>query len=81
MENRINTILELDDNRKYIVINQAIYKNDSYLLVNEVNEDESDLLEEVLVLKEIKRGEETLLEIVIEPNLLDLLLKYLTPKK
>lgn len=79
MENRINKIIILENNKKYIVINQAIYKNQSYLLVNEINDAEDELLEEVLILKEEMVDGDLEVTEVTDNQLLDLLEKYLLP--
>lgn len=79
MENRINKIIVLENNKKYIVVNQAIYKNESYLLVNEINNKEDELLEEVLILQEEMVDGELEVTEVTDNQLLDLLEKYLIP--
>lgn len=79
MENRINKIIVLENNKKYIVVNQAIYKNESYLLVNEINDKEDELLEEVLILQEEMVDGELEVTEVTDNQLLDLLEKYLIP--
>lgn len=79
MENRINKIIVLENNKKYIVVNQAIYKNESYLLVNEINDTEDELLEEVLILQEEMVDGELEVTEVTDNQLLDLLEKYLIP--
>ncbi len=80
MNNRINKIFVLDDNKKYLVINQAMYKNESYLLLNEVNEEENEILTDVMIVREVIEPDGAMsVEIVKDPKLLQLLAKYLPP--
>ena len=80
MNNRINKIFVLDDNKKYLVINQAMYKNESYLLLNEVNEEENEILTDVMIVREVIEPDGAMsVEIVKDPTLLQLLAKYLPP--
>ena len=80
MNNRINKIFVLDDNKKYLVINQAMYKNDSYVLLNEVNEEENEILTDVMIVREVIEPDGAMsVEIVKDPKLLQLLAKYLPP--
>ena len=52
MENRINSILELNNGEKYVVLNQAIYQDRNYYLVAKVTDDEKDVTGEVKVCEE-----------------------------
>ena len=70
MENRINKLLTLKNNKKYVVLNQAIYKEKNYFYVVGVTEDESDVLDEFKILEEFQK----------DRGLLDLLSKYLKPR-
>ncbi|MEG1495218.1 MAG: DUF1292 domain-containing protein [Bacilli bacterium] len=82
MTNRINTLITLDDGKKYAIINQAVYKGKSYLLVNAVNDEETDLLEDVQILEEKKDiNGDMAVDQVEDPALLELLAKYLAPKE
>ena len=74
MENRINKLLTLKNNKKYVVLNQAIYKEKNYFYVVGVTEDESDVLEE------FKKDGTTYVRTVKDRGLLDLLSKYLKPR-
>ena len=80
MNNRINKVFVLDDNRKYLVINQAMYKNESYLLLNEVNEEENEILTDIMIVREVMDSNGDMsVEVVTDPSLLQLLAKYLPP--
>lgn len=79
MENRINMVLTLVDDNRYIVINQAIYKQESYLLLAKIGPNE-EVTDEVVIVKEGKDtfGNERIDE-VTDSDLLAMLAKYLTP--
>ncbi len=80
MENRINSVLELTNGEKYVVINQAIYQNKNYFLVGKVTPDEQDLTGEIKVVEEVMSDNTLGIRIVKDPKLLDLLIKYLDPE-
>ena len=80
MENRINSVLELANGEKYVVINQAIYQNRNYYLVGKVTPDEQDLTGEIKVVEEVMNDNTLGIRIVKDPKLLDLLIKYLDPE-
>lgn len=79
MENRINMVLTLVDDNRYIVINQAIYKQESYLLLAKIGPND-EVTDDVVIVKEGKDtfGNERIDE-VTDSNLLSMLAKYLTP--
>ena len=81
MENRINSVLELANNEKYVVINQAIYQNKNYYLVGKTTDDEEDLTGEIKIVEEVMKDGVLGIRIVKDPKLLDLLIKYLDPEE
>ena len=83
MENRINKIMELSDGSKYIIIKQAIYKNENYFVAVRVNYEEDDTLDienidedNVRVLHEISINGQASVEDVADPDLFKLIIKY-----
>lgn len=74
MENRINTIMTLADGSKYLIIKQAIYKNENYFVATKLDSNE-ELTDEVRVLHEIK-SDDTYVEDVKDLDLFDLIIKY-----
>lgn len=81
MENLINSILTLDNDEKYMVLNQALYQNKNYFLVARVTEDEEDVLEEFKLLEETEVNGEKALQLVRDEKIIDLLTKYFEPKQ
>ena len=81
MENRINSILELTNGEKYVVINQAVYKGTNYFLVARVSDDEKDLVGEIKIVEEKLKDGLLGIELVKDVKLLELLAKYLGPQE
>lgn len=80
MDNLINNILTLDNDEKYIVLNQALYQNKNYFLVAKVTDDEEDVLDEFKLLEEIEINGEKALQLVNDKKVIELLTKYFQPK-
>lgn len=81
MENRINSILELTNNEKYVVINQAIYKGTNYFLVARLTDDEKDLTGDIKIVEEKLKDGILGIELVKDVKLIELLTKYLGPQE
>ena len=79
MENRINSVLELANGEKYVVINQAIYQEKNYFLVGKTTDDEEDLTGEIKIVEEVMKDGMLGIRVVTDPKLLELLVKYLDP--
>ena len=80
MENRINSVLELANGEKYVVINQAIYQDRSYYLVGKTTDDEQDLTGEIKIVEEVMQDGMLGIRLVNDAKLLELLTKYLDPQ-
>ncbi len=76
MENLINSIITLDNDEKYVVLNQAIYQGKNYFFVAQVTSDEEDVLDEFRLLEETEYNGEKSLQLVTDANIIDLLTKY-----
>ena len=76
MENRINQIVELADGNKYIVMKQAVYRNENYYVVAKVTDDETDVLEEFDVLKQVIYNDQPCMIKVTDPSLIKLVSQY-----
>lgn len=81
MDNLINNILTLDNDEKYIVLNQALYQNKNYFLVAKVTDEEDDVLDEFKLLEEIEINGEKALQLVNDVKVIELLTKYFQPKQ
>ena len=81
MINRINSILELANNEKYVVINQAVYKGTNYFLIARISDDEKDLTGDIKIVEEKLKDGVLGIELVKDVKLLELLTKYLGPQE
>ena len=81
MENRINSILELANGEKYVVINQAVYKGTNYFLVARISDDEKNMVGEIKIVEEKLKDGLLGIELVKDVKLLELLTKYLGPQE
>ena len=81
MENRINQIIVLEDGLEYYILKQAIYKKDNYFLVAEVNNDGNEIKDSFIFLHEGKENGESFIEIEENPEIIQILLKYLNIKE
>lgn len=74
MENRTNQIVELGDGTKYIIVRHLVYKDESYYISNRITDDEKDLLEEVMIMHEVKKDGKIYVEKVTDPELLQIII-------
>lgn len=81
MENIINSIITLDNDEKYMVLNQAIYQNKNYYFVVKVTADEEDVLEEFKLLEEVEVNGEKAVQLVTDEKTIELLTKYFKPQE
>lgn len=79
MENKINRIIVLDDQSKFIILNQAIYQDKNYFFVAGLTEDEQDINGEYRILEESVESDGVFVNQVEDKNIIDLLSKYLKP--
>lgn len=77
MENRINQIMQLANGVELMVLHQAIYNDDNYLLCVEVLDNEQDLGEDPILVHEVKDGDKLIAEVVEDPELAEFILQHL----
>lgn len=76
MENRINKIMELSDGSKYIVVKQAIYRNENYFVVAKITSDEENVENDFKVVHEVINDAKSTIEEVNDEGLFKLIIKY-----
>jgi len=79
MKNLINSILVLENDEKYVVLNQAIYKEKNYYLVAKLTSDEQDVTGDLKVIEELEQDGKTGVKLVTDKDMIQLLTKYLAP--
>lgn len=77
MENRINKVIKLSDNKLYYLLKQAVYNNDSYYTAVEVTDDMQTLTEEFSLLHETHEDDKVFFTKVKDPKMIQMLLKYM----
>lgn len=77
MENRINKVIKLSNNKLYYLLKQAVYNNDSYYTAVEVSDDMKEMTEEFTLLHETNENGKIFFAEVTEPKMIQMLLKYM----
>lgn len=76
MTNHIHDKMTLEDGRKYVVVKQAVYKNENYYVAARLTDDETDVKDEYKVFHEIVIEGETRVEEVSDPTIFNLIISY-----
>ena len=76
MKIKVNTIITLDDNNQYVVLNETMYQANKYFLVMGIKDKEVNS-SDVAILKEEVEGLDTYVIKVEEPELIATLTKML----
>ena len=73
--NYIHKVLTFEDNKKYVVVNQAIYHGKNYILIVGVTPDGEDFTNAFTFFERIKEDGKFLIKEVTDPDVLALLAK------
>lgn len=79
MENRINKVMTLKNGQKYVVLNQAIYKDTNYFFVVGVSEDGTNVTDDFHIVEEVAKDGKHYIRDVEDQKMIELLSKYLKP--
>lgn len=74
---KTNTIISLENNEKYVVLNETMYGGTKYFLVMGVDENKDVIPSNVAIIEEIIEGNETYVERVKDPELVIILTRIL----
>ncbi|MGN0967447.1 MAG: hypothetical protein ACI4OP_07735 [Candidatus Coprovivens sp.] len=74
---RTNTIISLENNEKYVVLNETMYGGTKYFLVMGVDENKDVIPSNVAIIEEIIEGADTYVERVKDPELIIILTRIL----
>ncbi len=77
MENKISKILTFDDGSKYIIAKQAVYKNEVYYIITSVNNEETEILDDFKLVKEVNKDGNMFMEEVTDKETVTIILKHL----
>ena len=74
---RTNTIISLENNEKYVVLNETMYGGVKYFLVMGVDENKDIIPSNVAIVEEIIDGKDTFVDRVKDPELIIILTRIL----
>jgi len=74
---RTNTIISLENNEKYVVLNETMYGGVKYFLVMGVDENKDIVPSNVAIVEEIIDGQDTYVDRVRDPELIIILTRIL----
>ena len=77
MSLRPNTIISLENNEKYVVLNETMYGGVKYFLVMGVDENKDIIPTNVAIVEEIIDGQDTYVDRVRDPELIIILTRIL----
>ena len=77
MSLRTNTIISLENNEKYVVLNETMYGGVKYFLVMGVDENKEIIPTNVAIVEEIIDGQDTYVDRVKDPELIIILTRIL----
>ena len=74
---RTNTIISLENNEKYVVLNETMYGGVKYFLVMGVDDNKDVIPSNVAIVEEIIDGQDTYVDRVKDPELIIILTRIL----
>ena len=77
MSLRTNTIISLENNEKYVVLNETMYGGVKYFLVMGVDENKDIIPTNVAIVEDIIDGQDTYVDRVKDPELIIILTRIL----
>ncbi|MCI8575842.1 MAG: hypothetical protein HFI09_05165 [Bacilli bacterium] len=70
MQIKINTIITLENQMRYVVLNETEYMSHHYFLVMEIDQNKEVVPTNVAILESIYDGKETYVEKITDPELM-----------
>ena len=77
MDSKINQVIKLDDGNKYVILKQAIYKNDNYYIASKLDLYNNPLADEIFFFHQIEMDGQLKLEEVTNQELMKYLYNYM----
>lgn len=77
MENRTNQVIELENNKEYLVLRQAVFRGDTYYITSEVKNDGEDFDKNLTILKETDENDKKYVSIVEDKEIIDTILEHI----
>lgn len=73
----INTIITLESNEKFVLLNETMYGGVKYFLAMGIDDNKDIIPSRVKILEEIIRGEDVLVKAVTDPEMIIILTRIL----
>jgi len=80
MKIEIDKMITLENDEKYIVLENVLYNDQNYYYIARVNDDETDIKEEYKIIKGVNNDEDLFIEEVIDEEDLKILLPLFLEK-
>lgn len=77
MENKTNQVLELANNKQYVILRQVVYKGDTYYVTSEIYNDGDDFDKNLTLLKETVEDGNTYVNIVRDPDIVKVIMEHI----
>ena len=77
MENKTNQVLELANNKEYVVLRQVVYKGSTYYVTSEIKNDGDDFDKNLTLLKETVEDGKTYVNIVRDPEIIKVVMEHI----
>jgi len=77
MESKINQVVKLETGDKYVILKQAVYKNENYYIASKLDKDDKPLADELMFFHEILFDDKLKFEEVGDTELIKYLYSYM----
>lgn len=77
MENRTNQVIELLNNKEYLVLRQVVFRGDTYYVTSEVKNDGEDFDKNLTVLKETTENDKKYVSIVEDKDIINTIMEHI----
>ena len=77
MENKTNQVLELANNKEYVVLRQVVYKGNTYYVTSEIHNDGDDFDKNLTLLKETVEDGKSYVNIVRDPDIVKVVMSHI----
>ena len=81
MEFKKDHIITLENDKKYLIVNDTVYGGITYYLIMGVTDDEKDVTKDILIVEEFTKEDEKYIKPVRNTELIIILTKILKPKE
>lgn len=77
MGNRINQVIKLDNGNNYVILKQAVYKNNNYYIASKLDLNDKPIAEDLSFFHEFSQNGELKIEEVTDIELMKYLYSYM----